>query len=412
MADVLAKQPQAATDASADAQQLQFIHHNAYKHCYKVGRIGVQSALGLLSNAEQTVLGSVQGQQLLQSCMSLLLTCNSLLQSKRTVASPGNMSMYVELLQLLQRSAEALAGGGSSCGMSQSLAAGLVLAGRTLVTLGTYLSTRMPDDCSFNPFLTFTPQNILHMRGLLEWLSACSEVSDDERPPQEPGAQQGPPVSAHASILLQAMQNIASCVRSIKQNLQQRAAAAKAAAAGAGSNDSMSYQSSSTGSSSHASSGSSNPGVHSADAVQGRDQQQQQQLLLLLLLQQAPADWLLAGMDRAQGRCDKACSSMRKVLRTWLPNSNASGEDFLSAVMAPVSEVESLPDECVAAGEALCAAVPCSACCSNPRCTNMGGVSAGFALVRGKGCVCGGCLGLRAGGPVPALYQGPLVAAR
>jgi hypothetical protein len=185
--------------------------------------------------------------------------------------------MYVQLLQLLQRS-EAVAVGGSSCGMSRSLAAGLMRAGRTLVTLGTYLSTKMPHDSSFNPFLAFTPQNILHMRGLLEWLSACSQMSDDEKPPQlevEPGAQQGPPMSAQASILLQAMQSLASCVRTIKQDLQQRAAAAKAAAAAASSNDSMFSQSSSSGSSRHASSSSSssNQGVHCADAVQGRDQQ-------------------------------------------------------------------------------------------------------------------------------------------
>jgi hypothetical protein len=74
----------------------------------------------------------------------------------------------------------------------------------------------------------------------------------------------------------------------------------------------------------------------------------------------------------------------------------------------------SLQTALAAAGEALCAAVPSSACCSNPHCTNLSGVSAGFSLVRGKGCVCGGCLRLQSGGagPAAAASQGVLVAAR
>jgi hypothetical protein len=44
------------------------------------------------------------------------------------------------------------------------------------------------------------------------------------------------------------------------------------------------------------------------------------------------------------------------------------------------------------AGQALCAAVSCSSCCSNPACTNLGTVSESFGLVRGRRCVCGGCL--------------------
>ena len=73
---------------------------------------------------------------------------------------------------------------------------------------------------------------------------------------------------------------------------------------------------------------------------------------------------------------------------------------------------DSLPTVVSAAGEALCAALPSSACCSNPRCANLSGVSAGFALVRGKGCVCGGCLGLQARGAAAVPRQGAMVAAR
>jgi hypothetical protein len=53
------------------------------------------------------------------------------------------------------------------------------------------------------------------------------------------------------------------------------------------------------------------------------------------------------------------------------------------------------------AGGALCTALPTRFFCNNPSCSNMAGVSAGFALVRGKGCVCGGCVGLAAGAAVP-----------
>jgi hypothetical protein len=45
------------------------------------------------------------------------------------------------------------------------------------------------------------------------------------------------------------------------------------------------------------------------------------------------------------------------------------------------------------AGAALCAALPNRYFCNNPACGNAAGVSAGFGLVRGAACVCGGCVG-------------------
>jgi hypothetical protein len=44
-------------------------------------------------------------------------------------------------------------------------------------------------------------------------------------------------------------------------------------------------------------------------------------------------------------------------------------------------------------GEDLCAVLPNRYFCNNPGCRNAAGVSAGFALVRGAACVCGGCVG-------------------
>jgi len=47
------------------------------------------------------------------------------------------------------------------------------------------------------------------------------------------------------------------------------------------------------------------------------------------------------------------------------------------------------------------AAVPNRYGCNNPACTNLTTVSDAFALVRGKSCVCGGCLGRLAAGEDP-----------
>jgi hypothetical protein len=71
-----------------------------------------------------------------------------------------------------------------------------------------------------------------------------------------------------------------------------------------------------------------------------------------------------------------------------------------------------LPEDFTAAGEALCAAQPCSSCCNNPRCTALQGVSAAFWLVRGEGCVCGGCLGLAQGDAAAEVVRQGAVAAR
>jgi hypothetical protein len=122
--------------------------------------------------------------------------------------------------------------------------------------------------------------------------------------------------------------------------------------------------------------------------------------------QQPPADWLLDGLYAAQSAQQKALPPLEVALAPYLepggePPSVTSSQCLLS-----------LPAVMVAAGEALCAAVPSSSCCSNPRCTNLHGVSAGFALVRGKGCVCAGCLGLLAGQAAAEPLQGVTVAAR
>lgn len=63
-----------------------------------------------------------------------------------------------------------------------------------------------------------------------------------------------------------------------------------------------------------------------------------------------------------------------------------------------------------AAGRALCAALPCRFCCNNPDCSNMDGVSEAFGLVRGKACVCGGCLGVLKAREAPGAPEGAVAA--
>jgi hypothetical protein len=54
-------------------------------------------------------------------------------------------------------------------------------------------------------------------------------------------------------------------------------------------------------------------------------------------------------------------------------------------------------------GAGLCAALPSRFGCNNPICSNVGGVSEGFSLVRGQACICSGCLSL---GPQPRMLGG------
>jgi hypothetical protein len=88
---------------------------------------------------------------------------------------------------------------------------------------------------------------------------------------------------------------------------------------------------------------------------------------------------LLAGMETAQSKVYAASVCLYAALS--LP---AAGPQLAYTCFWL------LPMALVAAGETLFAAAPSSACCSNPRCGNLSAVSAGFALVRDKGCVCGG----------------------
>jgi hypothetical protein len=80
--------------------------------------------------------------------------------------------------------------------------------------------------------------------------------------------------------------------------------------------------------------------------------------------------------------------------------------------MAIFTAFQGLPAVLKAASKALAAAVPCSYACNNWGCRNLSTVSEGFALVRGKGCVCGGCLGVDRDCSVAPAGSQSLMAAR
>jgi hypothetical protein len=374
-------------------------------HSYMLGYGAARSAVQLLSSAGQAMLGSVQGQQMLQSCTSLLLTCSSIVHSRQHDASPADLALSAKLLQLLVRSEAASArlaaagAHGSSCTVSRSLAAGLALAGRDLVALGSSLSLDSTVDTAC---VHYAGASLLEYRSRVhEWLSSRYLYTLPAGSLSIPAAGILTPESmtdisrAQVSVLHQALQDLLGCVQSINQALQQQAAAA---ASTAPIEQASSKHSSSAHSSGTVSSSSSSSSIDSAAeghrtvssaacGAQNRDPGHQHQHAATA----AAIDGLLVGLITAQSRLEDNVLHLGAALAPYLQQ----GVDPLSAPAS--TSLLSLCKCLCTAGEALCAAVPSSACCSNPRCTNLDGVSAGFALVRGKGCVCGGCLGLQSG---------------
>jgi hypothetical protein len=233
------------------------------------------------------------------------------------------------------------------------------------------------------------------------WLSGCAEAA--MRAGINRGLDLEKGANMHARIVQQALHDLLGCVHTIHRSLQQHAepATSTSTAPAELADGILSAQMDSSSADSSCSGGSSScwdyDAVGSAgDAVQhsGPDQQQQ-----------TPPGWLLVGLDTAQAALQAVVPPLSAALAPYLQQEDNPAPE------AATASILSLPTALVAAGEAMCAAVPSSTCCSNPRCTNLSGVSAGFALVRGKSCVCGGCLGLQARGEAVA-QAALMVAAR
>ena len=97
--------------------------------------------------------------------------------------------------------------------------------------------------------------------------------------------------------------------------------------------------------------------------------------------------------------CQAAASQLQQQQQGW--DSGPAIKQALLDMSAGLSR----------AGAALCAALPNRYFCNNPACRNAAGVSAGFDLVRGASCVCGGCVGVECAAGVTVAPQA-VVAAR
>jgi len=62
--------------------------------------------------------------------------------------------------------------------------------------------------------------------------------------------------------------------------------------------------------------------------------------------------------------------------------------------LPPTQLLDALSSAMLSASDILWAAIPSRYSCNNPTCLNVSGVSESFALLRGKACVCGGCLAM------------------
>lgn len=103
------------------------------------------------------------------------------------------------------------------------------------------------------------------------------------------------------------------------------------------------------------------------------------------------------GSDRGQQRCKgskKQKQNSRKKQKQASRSGSSSSTAALSCWGPEVSEAFGCVSEALmVAGTSLCDDTSHRFFCNSPWCENMSGVSAAFQLVRGRACVCGGCLG-------------------
>jgi uncharacterized membrane protein YgcG len=165
------------------------------------------------------------------------------------------------------------------------------------------------------------------------------------------------------------------------------------------------------GSAAYSAASSASTGQAAAQVVSQQQQQQQlvkglQDAVSILSLQLLP---VLSKLYKLTGRyvqkhgCDlssddpvntsKLTNACRWLVSTESGRHGPSEEDRRTC-KAIVTALSGVAAALKAASSTLAAAVPCSYTCNNWGCRNLSTVSEGFALVRGKGCVCGGCLGV------------------
>jgi len=121
------------------------------------------------------------------------------------------------------------------------------------------------------------------------------------------------------------------------------------------------------------------------------------------------AQGLAAAAEVVAGRLFPAATAVKQKVEDWLEERIASlgyvGQQR-PAVRPPLTEVQLLAAALQDSARVLLAAVPNRYGCNNPACTNLATVSDAFALVRGKSCVCGGCLRRLEAGPAASSATG------
>jgi hypothetical protein len=100
---------------------------------------------------------------------------------------------------------------------------------------------------------------------------------------------------------------------------------------------------------------------------------------------------LTVSSEFRQRLADLICDFDKRGRQLQTANAQEGGGAAVSTALHTVQLVRFMDQ----AGGLLCAALPGSCSCNNPGCKNLGTFSEAFALVRGKGCMCGGC---KAGG--------------
>lgn len=101
----------------------------------------------------------------------------------------------------------------------------------------------------------------------------------------------------------------------------------------------------------------------------------------------ASAQLVSAVMLKEFAACSKAISASVQLLTA----EKGRLQDISQSTTA-ADTIQQLAQELLKLGSLLCTALPGAFYCNNPGCTNLATVSEGFALVRGKACICAGCL--------------------
>jgi hypothetical protein len=308
-------------------------------------------------------------QLVLQSSMSLLLTLLSTGQGKPGAAvSVLAAVVHLQDALALHEQVAAEAADAAAAADSQAVAAGWFVLGRCLLHLSEQLQlcATQPDSYPLSAWLLMSAQVRDYMR---DGISGTTVVS-------------GETLEAELNHLIESLVQVQITVQCGSDAVLQRPAEQPA------------VSSSSSSSSSSASSWGASYRSQLATALEA------------LLGMVRPALFALCAPRVKAHLMDSFCQATASQLQQQ--QQQQQGWDSGPAVKQALLDMSAGLSR---AGAALCAALPNRYFCNNPGCRNAAGVSAGFDLVRGASCVCGGCVGVEGAAGVTVAPQA-VVAAR